>query len=203
MGTLDTDIKKLYGVGAVKASAYATLGVRTVGDLLHHYPRGYEDRGNIKLITEADGISKCAHILTIATQPKSVRVKGRMSLTKFRAYDDSATCEITFFNQEFLKNVFVPGESFRFYGKIEKKAGRYSMTSPAYEPYREGVELPSLIPVYPLTEGISQKQIAKDMRSAMILASAADEQSDILPEDIRRRHSLCTLSYAMRNIHTP
>ena len=47
------------------------------------------------------------------------------------------------------------------------------------------------------------KQIAKDMRSAMILASAADEQSDILPEDIRRRHSLCTLSYAMRNIHTP
>ena len=67
MGTLDTDIKKLYGVGAVKASAYATLGVRTVGDLLHHYPRGYEDRGNIKLITEADGISKCAHILTIAT----------------------------------------------------------------------------------------------------------------------------------------
>jgi ATP-dependent DNA helicase RecG len=50
MGTLDTDIKKLYGVGAVKASAYATLGVRTVGDLLHHYPRGYEDRGNIKLI---------------------------------------------------------------------------------------------------------------------------------------------------------
>ena len=203
MGTLDTDIKKLYGVGAVKASAYATLGVRTVGDLLHHYPRGYEDRGNIKLITEADGISKCAHILTIATQPKSVRVKGRMSLTKFRAYDDSATCEITFFNQEFLKNVFVPGESFRFYGKIEKKAGRYSMTSPAYEPCREGVELPSLIPVYPLTEGISQKQIAKDMRSAMILASAADEQSDILPEDIRRRHSLCTLSYAIRNIHTP
>ena len=79
------------------------------------------------------------------------------------------------FNQEFLKNVFVPGESFRFYGRIEKKAGRYSMTSPAYEPCREGVELPSLIPVYPLTEGISQKQIAKDMRSAMILAASAEE----------------------------
>lgn len=203
MRALDTDIKKLYGVGPAKASSYAALGVRTVGDLLRHYPRGYEDRGNIKLITEADGISKCAHILTVATQPKSVRVKGRMSLTKFRVYDDSASCEITFFNQEFLKNVFIPGRSYRFYGKIEKRKGSYTMTSPAYEPYTEGEELPSLIPVYPLTEGLSQKQIAKDMRSAMILAATESEQQDILPEDIRRRHSLCTLSYALRNIHTP
>ena len=203
MRTLDTDIKKLYGVGPAKASSYAALGVHTVGDLLRHYPRGYEDRGNVKLITESDGVSKCAYILTVATQPKSVRIKGRMSLTKFRAYDDSASCEITFFNQEFLKSVFVPRKSYRFYGRIEKRAGSYCLSSPAYEPYTEGEELPALIPVYPLTEGLSQKQIAKDMRSAMILAASAEEQQDILPEDIRRRHSLCTLSYALRSIHNP
>lgn len=203
MGALDTDIKKLYGVGPAKAAAYASLGVYNVGDLLRHYPRGYEDRGNVKLITEADGISKCAHILTVATQPKNVRIKGRLSLTKFRAYDDSASCEITFFNQEFLKNTFVPGQSFRFYGKIEKKAGSYCLNSPAYEPYSDVAELPSLIPVYRLTEGLSQKQISKDMRSAMIIAAAAEDAEDILPEDIRRRYSLCPLSFAMRNIHTP
>ena len=203
MNVFDTDIKKLYGVGPARAAAYASLGISSVGDLLLHYPRGYEDRGNIKLIEEADGLSKYAHILTVATQPKSVRVKGRMTLTKLRVYDDSASCEITFFNQDYLKNVFVPGATFRFYGKVEKKAGRYVMTSPAYEPYTEGSELLPLIPVYPLTEGITQKQIAKDIRSAMILAATDSDEGDILPEEIRRRHSLCTYSYAIKNIHTP
>jgi len=103
MSVFDTDIKKLYGVGPARAAAYASLGISSVGDLLLHYPRGYEDRGNIKLIEEADGLSKYAHILTVATQPKSVRVKGRMTLTKFRAYDDSASCEITFFNQDYKR----------------------------------------------------------------------------------------------------
>lgn len=203
MSVFDTDIKKLYGVGAVRAAAYASMGVRTVGDLLTHYPRGYENRENIKLIEEADGTAKCAYILTVATQPKSVRIRGRMTLTKFRVYDDSASCEITFFNQDYLKNTFVPGTTFRFYGRIEKKAGKYTMTSPAYEPYSEGAELLPLVPVYPLTEGITQKQIAKDVRSAMILFAAAEDDGDVLPEEIRRRNSLCTHSYAIKNIHTP
>ena len=55
MSALDTDIKKLYGVGPARAAAYATMGVYTVRDLLLHYPRGYEDRENIKLIAESDG----------------------------------------------------------------------------------------------------------------------------------------------------
>ena len=199
----DTDIKKLYGVGAARAARYEALGVKTVGDLLCHYPRGYEDRGSIKLIEESDGISKSAYILTVGTLPKSVRVKGRMSLTKLKAYDDSAVCEITFFNQEYLKNVFAVGSTFRFYGKVERKAGKYVMTSPAYEPWSETEELPSLIPVYPLTEGISQKQIAKDMKAAMVLASVAEDGDDPLPEDIRRRNTLCLHSYALKNIHAP
>lgn len=202
MGIFDIDIKKLYGVGAVRASAYASLGVRTVGDLLSHYPRGYEDRASIKLLDQSDGISKNAYLLTVATQPKSVRLKGRMTITKFRAYDDSASCEVSFFNQEYLKNVFVPGSEFRFYGKVEKKGGRYVMNSPAYEPYSDNAELAPLVPVYPLTEGISQKQISKDIRSALILA-APDNDADILPEEIRRKYSLCTHYYAMKNIHMP
>ena len=107
MRLFDTDIKKLYGVGAARAQRYAALGVQSVGDFLCHYPRGYEDRGNIKLIAESDGVSKAAYLLTVASMPKSVRVKGRMTLLKFRVYDESAACEITFFNQEYLKNTFI------------------------------------------------------------------------------------------------
>ena len=150
---MNTSIKKLYGVGNVRAAAYAKLGISTVGELLMHYPRGYEDRGDIRLLSECDGVGKNALLLTVATEPKSTRIRGRMSLLKFRAYDDSGICEITFFNQDFLRNVFTLGTTFRFYGKVERKAKRYAMTSPAYEPYSEQVELPPLVPIYPLTEG--------------------------------------------------
>lgn len=200
---LDTDIKKLYGVGAVRASRYAALGVHTVGDLLCHFPRGYEDRGSIRLLTESDGESKGAYLLTVATEPKSVRVRGRMSLTKFRAYDDSASCEITFFNQEYLTSVFTLGSTFRFYGKVEWKAKRCVMTAPEWEAWSEDARLAPLMPVYPLTEGISRKQITKDIKAAMTLAAVAEDGEDPLPEDIRRRNSLCLRSYAIRNIHAP
>ena len=199
---MNTDIGKLYGVGAVKKEAYARLGVHTVGDLLAHYPRGYEDRGNIRLLSESDGESKCAYLLTVATEPRSARIRGRMSLLKFRAYDDSGICEITFFNQEYLKNTFTVGATFRFYGKAELKGKSYSLTSPVFEPVLEGIELPPLVSVYPLTEGLSQKQIAKDVRSALVLA-AAKNIDDPLPEDIRKRNKLCPLAYALRNIHMP
>ena len=121
---MSTDIKKLYGVGAARAAAYARLDVHTVEELLLHYPRGYEDRGNIHLLSECDGTGKHALLLTVATEPRSTRIRGRMSLLKFRAYDDSGICEITFFNQEFLRNVFTPGATFRFYGKVERKGNR-------------------------------------------------------------------------------
>ncbi len=200
---MDTRIKKLYGVGEVRAAAYGRLGIATVGDLLRHYPRGYEDRGDIHLLSECDGVGKNALILTVATEAKSARIRGRMTMLKFRAYDDSGVCEITFFNQEYLKNVFTPGATFRFYGRVEKKGNRYFMTSPAYEPYREDAMLPPLVPIYPLTEGISQKQISKDMKAAMTLAACSLNEEDPLPEELRRRQGLCLEAYALWNIHAP
>ena len=200
---MKTDIKKLYGVGAVRAAAYARLGVYTVGDLLEHYPRGYEDRGNIRLLSECDGTGKTAHLLTVATEPRSARIRGRLSMLKFRAYDEGGVCEITFFNQEYLKSVFAPGMTFRFYGKVEKKGNRYSMTAPSYEPWSETATLPPLVPVYPLTEGLTQKQIAKDMKAAMTIVTYTETGEDPLPEEIRRRYGLCLQAYALRNIHMP
>ncbi|MBE6534183.1 MAG: ATP-dependent DNA helicase RecG [Ruminococcaceae bacterium] len=203
MSYIDTDIKKLYGVGEAHAKAYANLGITTVSDLLSHYPRGYEDRGDIKLLSEIDDFEKHAFILTVATQPKTARIKGKMSVTKFRAYDDSAQCEIVFFNQDYIKNVFTVGEIFRFYGKLDKSSRGMILSSPVYEPYSEDKNLPSLIPVYSATGKISQKQIAKDVRSALVLAACDRESIDPLPEDIRIKHKLCMRSFAQKNIHFP
>ena len=199
---MSTDIGKLYGVGNVRRAAYGRLGIYTVEDLLAHYPRGYEDRGNVILLSDADGMTKSSHILTVATEARTSVIKGRMTLLKFRAYDESGICEITYFNQGYLKSTFSVGSEFRFYGKVEKKGSKFFMSSPVYEPIIDGLELPPLNPVYPLTEGISGKQISKDIRSALSLMSAK-EQRDILPEEIRQKYKLCHLSYAQRNIHVP
>lgn len=200
---MPTDIRKLYGIGAARAAAYARLGVQSVEELLAHYPRGYEDRGNIRLLADCEGEEKSALLLTVATEPKSARIRGRMSMLKFRAYDDSGICEITFFNQEYLRSVFTPGLTFRFYGRLEKKGNRYAMTAPAYEPWHEGAELPPLVSVYPLTEGLTQKQIAKDVKNALVLANAKGDGDDSLPEEIRRKYGLCLQAFALRNIHMP
>lgn len=200
----EASITTLYGVGKARESAYARLGVRTVGELLEHYPRSYENRGDIKLLTTAPADAKCAVLLTVATQPRVSNIRRGMSLLKFRAYDESGTCEITFFNQNYHKDSFPLGATFRFYGKVERVGNRFAMSSPAFEevsPESDGSELPPLFPVYPLTEGLSQKQISTNV--SMALRMAVPDMQDTLPESLRVRHSLCTLSFALRQIHAP
>ncbi len=203
MATTGCDIRKLYGVGDVRAKAYARMKIYTVSDLLEHYPRGYENRGDVIPLTDADGLSKHAHILTVATEPRVTRIKGRMTLLQFRAFDESGTCTITFFNQNFLKDTFPIGATFRFYGKVERSKKGLTMSSPAYELWQEDVALPPLCSVYPLTEGISRKQIQKDIAAALTLASLSQEQADFLDEEMRARLGLCTRGFALRNIHLP
>ena len=201
--TLNTDVTRLYGVGKVRAANYARLGIRTVKDLLEHYPRGYENRGDVRPLCETDPEGKSSVLLTVAAEPKVARLKKRMTLVKFKAYDESGVCEITFFNQEYLKNCFPVGAKFRFYGRVQRTKSGYSMSSPAYEAYSADTELPPLMPVYSLTEGLNQKQVSKDVKAAMVIVAYADAEEEVLPEAIRLRNSLCLRSYALRNIHCP
>ena len=125
MPYLHTPIEALSGVGTARKAAYNRLGIYTAEDLLYHFPRAYEHRGDIRMLADArseayrGGKARMATLLTVSTEPRVSRVKGRMTLLKFKAFDDSGTCEITFFNQEFLRNTFTVGSIFRFYGKVE------------------------------------------------------------------------------------
>ena len=204
---VETSVGALYGVGAARMRAFAKLGVHTVEDLLHHYPRAYEYRGDVKLLRDCSAEGKSAVILTVATAPRVHMIKRGMSLLKFRATEDGTgdVCEITYFNQNYLKDAFSVGMCCRFFGKVEKKGG-YTMGSPAYEEIIEGHEdeLPPLLPVYPATEGLSQKQIAASAQMALRMAlTDAEAMDDPLPEALRRERGLCLYSYALRNIHRP
>lgn len=128
----------LSGVGPARAAAYAKAGVETLGDLIYHIPRAYENRGDVRPLREArrDG-GKTAVVLTVATEPRAARLPRRMTLLKFRACDETDAAEITFFNQEYLKSKFTVGSVWRFYGtvNINGRGSRYTMTSPAFEPW--------------------------------------------------------------------
>ena len=194
-------ITSLHGIGEARGKAYARLGVKTEGDLLYHYPRAYENRGDVRLLADCDGMSKHAVILTVSTAPRVALIRRGMSLLKFRAFDDSGVCEVVFFNQDYLKATFPVGATFRFFGKVENDRGKITMASPAFEPYHDGFPLPPFTPIYSLTEGLSQKQVAQSISTALSLGAA--EIRDYLPEDIRLRHKLCTRLSALRGIHFP
>ena len=194
-------VGSLNGIGKVRTAQYAKLGIFTVWDLLRHFPRAYENRGNVVLLSEASPEVRSSVILTVATVPRTAKLKGKMFLTKFRAFDESGTCEIAYFNQPYIASSFSVGDTYRFWGKAEKNGNGYSMSSPIAEPYDEEKPLPDLYPVYGLTEGLSQNQIKKDIKSA--LAVAAVSLKDTLPEQLTVKNNLSSLMYALRTVHSP
>ncbi|MBR7185601.1 MAG: ATP-dependent DNA helicase RecG [Clostridia bacterium] len=204
MHTLASPLTVLSGIGPARAAAFARLGLQNLGDLLRHYPRGYVYLGAITPLAEAPADTKCALLLTVATAPVVHTVRRGMVLLKFRAYDDSGTAEITYFNQSYLKTAFEPGQTYRFWGKVERvgaKGNRFALSSPAHERWEEDKPLPDLIPVYRLTEGISQKQMAAAIAGAF--AACGEEITDPLPAEMRSANTLCLRSFALREIHTP
>jgi len=200
-------VSAMRGVGEARASALASLGILSVGDLLHHYPRGYQCRGDVRSVAEASALAAegvqtpVSLVLTVSAEPSFRVIRRGMSVLKFRAFDDTGVCDIVYFNQNFLKDTFHTGGEFRFFGRVSMDGRRLSMNTPVWEPVVPGRALPDIVPVYPLSAGLSQKFMANLIREA--LASTAGQIAETLPPDVIRRESLCTLRFAAENIHFP
>ena len=203
MITSDSPITALPGVGEARAKAFKKLGVENIRGLLCHYPRAYQYRGHVRSVAEARSVEgPVSLVLQVISVPEEHRAYGRgKSYLRFRASDGTGTVSVTFFNQPFLKDTFRPERRFRFWGKLDTSHG-VSMTSPVYEPCVDstGEELAPIVPVYPLSAGLSQKFISERVRTAL---GAVITESDILPASVLLENGLCTYSFAMRNIHFP
>ena len=199
--TSSTPVSELNGVGKVRASQLQKLGINTVGDLIYFFPRAYEKRGDVRPLSEFDPEKQCAYILTVATEVKTANIRRGLSLSKFRAFDESGSIEITFFNSPYVKDVFHIGSTFRFWGKVTVQKSKLQMANPKYEPYVEFMPLADFVPIYPLTEGLSSKQIDKLIKSA--INDILPEIIDPIPDNIRIANSLPTLTFAIKNAHFP
>ncbi len=200
MQTLASDVSTLHGIGAARAQAFAKMGIRTLRDLVYTFPRAYQNRGFVRALAAGESDLPASYVLTVAAEPRLFAVRRGMTLVRLRAFDESGSCEITFFNQPYVKDQFHTGETYRFWGKLTRDGKGLQMASPQYEPYAEGVPLPALVPVYPLTTGLTQKLFRACVREALALVRAED---DVLSPTIRRRHGFAPLSAALRAMHLP
>ncbi len=202
----NTPVSYLYGIGPKKAEAFSRLGIFTLRDLCYHFPRAYENRGNIKTLDQVSDGEVCALMLTVAGTPRSAQIRRGMVITKLQAFDESGKCNITYFNAPYVKDALRTGETYRFFGRAAIKNGRVELTSPTYEHYTENSNLKRFMPVYPLTEGISQKQMSAAVESALaalLSPICSDGIRDMLPYEIKRKCALPDIDYAISQIHFP
>lgn len=196
---LNADIKRLSGVGQAAAEKLRRLGVGTVGDLLYHFPRAYEFRGNVKTVASAEDGETASFIMTVMAPPTAARTRSGLTLFKLPAGDGTGACTVTFFNQNYIRSAFTVGASYRFYGKVSRRGKHVELNSPVYEPYSESL-LP-LYPVYPATEGFSSVRINR------LISSLVDRNDTVLPEnlpdEVVAAERLMSRTEAVRAIHHP
>ncbi len=203
----DMPVAMCRGVGEKRAEAFAKMGVSALSDLLPFYPRAYQNRGDVRELSQIREITgegetiTCSAVLTIGTEPQVRMVKRGMMLLKFAAFDDTGTCEVTYFHADYLKGSLHMGATYRFFGQFRFDYGRVQVTNPIFEPWVEGKVLPEIVPVYPLSAGLNQRLLYQCTSEA--LNRLGTTLTEYLPAWILREASLPDYRWMVHVLHRP
>lgn len=195
---LQTDIRYLKGVGESRAALYQKLGIETVEDLLYHIPRRYIDLTRPTPLAAAVPGQKCAVRALLAAKGREQRIRRGLSLFKLTAVDGPVTLHITFFNAKYTVEALREGEEYIFYGTVT--GGFYSrqMDSPqVFRPEEAG----TLLPVYSLTQGLSNKMVSRQVTEAL---NRVEQLPDPLEgSGLPQQYGLLSYSQALHAVHFP
>jgi len=199
----DLPVTAVKGVGPRRAAILEKLGIETVADLLRHFPRSYHDRTRITRIADLK-LGECATIRAEVLETDVTYLRRRMCLAKALLEDDSGTVWAAWFNQPYMTRVMKVGATAFFTGEVIKYGG-LQLRNPEYEFIPEAeddtVHTGRIVPVYPLTEGISQRQMRAIMWEAV--EGHANRFGETLPPDVLARHGFPRLDVALRDCHFP
>lgn len=201
MEPLSTDIRYLKGVGPKRASKLKKLGINTIEDLLYYIPRDYEDRTQFKTLRECKIGEKTSLEVEIIGEPKIIKPRKNLSIIKIPVKDISYNGYLVWFNQEYLKNKFNIGDKLVVNGKINRIGGELQILNPIYEKTEVKEKVGRIIPIYPLTEGITNNEIIKLVQYA--LGNYLNYIDEFLPQDILNKYGLMKIKEAIYNIHFP
>ena len=199
MAKLSDPVTMLRGVGPTKAKQLEQLGIRTLGDLLCHFPRGYDDRTRLVHIADLEaGQSACFRAM-VMNSPRTAHIRKGLDITKVT--DASARLSLTFFNQKFTADQLTVGKEYIFFGSISGDYSGYGMTSPVFEsPESPPVLTRRILPLYPLTAGLSNAALIKAVTQALAIC---DPPEEVLPPEVLQAYHILPAERAYTAIHTP
>ena len=196
---LFSPVTDLRGVGPARAAALQRLGIFTLYDLLAYFPRDYEDRTNpVEIAQLQPGVPACFEALVVS-QPVLRRIGKGRDVTNLTVADETGKLTLHYFNQPYIKTQLHYGQSYYFYGTLLEHG--MQMANPAFEEAgRPGTVTNRLLPVYPLTAGLSNRTLCACIRQAF---SAAGALPELLPETVREQYGLCGVTEAYTAVHAP
>lgn len=198
---LDAQVSTLPGISAAYTTRLQRLGINSVGDLLYHIPHRYEDYSTLKPIHQLEYGQETTIIGTI-WETQSRQTRGGGTIVSSIIADASGTIEAVWFNQPYLARQLRAGRQIVLSGKIDEHLGRLTLQSPAWEPLeRELIHTGRLVPIYPLTQGITSRWMRRIMKR--VVDHWAPRLADPLPKAVRERTGLVDLSTAITQIHFP
>ena len=199
--TLNTPLAEFPGVGEVRAKKLEKLGLVRCADLISYFPRDYEDRRQVYSIRSAPLGQKVCISAMAAEHPRLSRIRKGLDLVKLKVVDQAGALHITFFNQGYVERALRAGEEYIFYGVVEEQGSRRTMVNPIFERVGKQNFTGCIVPVYPLTAGITNHLLCTLTQQAV--AACAQDMPETLPRGVRLDHELAQAEFSYRNIHFP
>jgi ATP-dependent DNA helicase RecG len=199
---LDAKLTVLQGVGPANATSLARLGMQTLGDMLYYYPRRYDDYSQLKPIKNlfyGEQVTVIGTVQTVSTRP--IR-GGKASIVETIIGDGTGSLRLSFFNQPWIANRYKTGDAISVSGKVDQYLGRLVMNSPDIESVDiENLNTNRIVPVYALTERVTQKWLRKLMKQ--VVEYWAPNVADALPQSVRSSAKVMPLGEALMQVHFP
>jgi len=199
---LEAPLTTFPGIGPKTARTLKKLGLETLGDLLWHLPRRYDDYSQLKTINRLWYGEEVTVIGTVEDIGVRQVRKGKMKLIEAVIGDGTGALRVTWFNQPWIADKLTPGKGVVLSGKVDQYLGRLTMNSPEWEPL-ERIQLHTnrIVPVYPLTAGVTGKWLRRVINS--VVTRYADRVPDPLPPSTMETAQLTPLSAAIHQVHFP
>ncbi len=201
MARLSDPITILRGIGPAKAKQFENLNIRTLRDLICHFPRGYEDRTRLVTIDALEPDTPACFRAMVMNTPRTAHIRKGLDLTRVQVADHTARLNLTFFNSRYAAENLQYGQEYVFYGAVSGDYGGYGMTNPVFETLgSQPVATRRVLPIYPLTAGLTNAAVLKAVRQALALC---DTPPEILPESVRNQFGILPADRAYYAIHEP
>ena len=201
MAKLSDPISILKGIGPAKAKQFENLNIYTLRDLICHFPRGYEDRTKLVSIDKLEIDTPACFKAMVMNHPRTNHIRKGLDITKVQVADHSARLNLTFFNNKYAAEQLQYGREYIFYGAVSGDFVGYNMTNPVFEALdAQPVTTRRILPIYPLTAGLTNAALLKAVRQALAIC---DPPSEILPASVRQQYGILPAERAYFAIHEP